>query len=240
MLRIHIDTDTKSRWALSSWSLRFRYRPDIASRSGCPPKMVDSASTAAQADGMTSKHEDSPPQEDSQAAAAVLPGHRVPAHLARRFNQICLGAMAEVLDPHDLSPIEYSVLAAVCDKPGVDQRRLGNWIGADPTSTSQMVDRLEGRGFVERRVDRADRRARLLHATRAGLGMRRRYRAALLAAQARIMASLSAEEQDTLIGLLSRIVESNDAYARPGNGRRKPKRRTDAPGNASGVGVEQG
>ena len=161
--------------------------------------------------------------------STILPAHRVPAHLARRFNQICLGAMAEVLDPEDLSPIEYAVLAAVSDRPGEDQRRLGNWIGADPTSTSQMVDRLETRKLLERRVDRADRRARMLYATPDGIAMRRRYRAMLLAAQRRVLAALSTEEQKTLMALLVRIVESNDSYARPGNGRRKPKRRADTP-----------
>jgi hypothetical protein len=28
--------------------------------------------------------------------------------------------------------------------------------------------------------------------------------------------------------MLARVIEANDAYARPGNGRRKPRRRTDS------------
>ena len=77
-----------------------------------------------------------------QPPGPVLPRHRVPAHLARRFHQICLGVSAEILDPEDLNPIEYALLAAVDDNPGIDQRGLGGRLGIDPASTSQMVDRL--------------------------------------------------------------------------------------------------
>lgn len=38
---------------------------------------------------------------------AVPQAHRVPAHLARRFHQICLGVTAEVLERETLTPIEY-------------------------------------------------------------------------------------------------------------------------------------
>ena len=38
---------------------------------------------------------------------AVPEAHRVPAHLARRFHQICLGVTAEVLERETLTPIEY-------------------------------------------------------------------------------------------------------------------------------------
>src|SRR5215813_15166903 len=82
----------------------------------------------------------------------VLPRHRVPAHLARRFHQICLGASAEILDPEDLNPIEYALLAAVDDNPGIDQRGLGGRLGIDPASTSQMVDRLARRGLLDQTV----------------------------------------------------------------------------------------
>jgi hypothetical protein len=42
-----------------------------------------------------------------------------------------------------------------------------------------------------------------------------------LAACARIVAPLTAKESGTLMDLLIRVIESNEAYARPGLGRRK-------------------
>jgi DNA-binding MarR family transcriptional regulator len=161
----------------------------------------------------------------------VPPGHRVPAHLARRFHQICLGFTAEMLEAEALTPIEYSVLAALDDHPGQDQRGLAARLGIDTASVSQMVDRLEKPGLIHRRVSLTDRRARVLRLTPAGTRLRRRLRPALLAAQERILAPLSRDERASLIDLLARVVEGNESYARPGNGRRKPKPRSLQLGN---------
>ncbi len=154
----------------------------------------------------------------------ILPRHRVPAHLARRFHQICLRASAEILEPEDLNPIEYALLAAVDDNSGIDQSSLSGRLGIDPASTSQMVERLARRGLLEQAIHPADRRARLLRPTAVGAELRARLRPGLLAAQDKVLGVLSSEEQALLLGLLARVVEGNDSYARPGNGRRKPRR----------------
>jgi hypothetical protein len=48
----------------------------------------------------------------------------------------------------------------------------------------------------------------------------------LLAAQERLLAPLAKAERAALLDMLVRVIEANDSYARPGNGRRKPRRRT--------------
>lgn len=154
----------------------------------------------------------------------VVPAHRVPAHLGRRFHQICLGAMAEVTVPAGLSPGEYGILAAIIDLPGLDQRRLAERLGIDPASAGQMIDRLETTGLLERRVHPDDRRARLLSATRSGEKLRQQLKPFALAAQERLLAPLTAREGRLFLGFLTRVVEGNESYARPGNGRRPPRR----------------
>ena len=158
---------------------------------------------------------------------AVPERHRVPTHLARRLHQICVGVSAEVIEPAGLTPGEYGGLAAVDDGPGIDQRRLAATLGIDVVSVGQMIDRLETAGWIERRMDPRDRRVRLLSATAEGSALRAGLRPAALRAQERIMAMLSREEQVLFLDLLTRIVEGNQSYARPGNGRRKPRRRVD-------------
>jgi DNA-binding MarR family transcriptional regulator len=176
------------------------------------------------------------PESRSHQPSRVLPRHRVPAHLARRFHQICLGVSAEILDPEDLNPIEYALLAAADDNPGIDQRGLSVRLGIDPASTSQMVERLGRRGLLDQTVHLADRRARLLWPTPAGIQLRARLRPELLAAQDRVLGVLSPEDQETLLVLLSTVVEGNDSYARPGNGRRKPRRAAEATATRPGGG----
>jgi DNA-binding MarR family transcriptional regulator len=150
--------------------------------------------------------------------------HRVPAHLARRFNQICIGIGDEVTRPFDLSPIEFAVIAAIVDEPTLDQRRLAARLAIDTVSTSKLLDRLEKLRLVRRRVSSDDRRSRVLSLTPRGAAVRAKIGTGFKAAHAKIMAPLSAHEQKQFLELLVRLVEGNEAYARPGNGRRKPAR----------------
>ena len=159
----------------------------------------------------------------------VLGSHRVPAHLARRFNQICIGVTAEILLKADLTPLSFGVMAAVLEAPGSGQRQLANQLGIDVVSFGQMIDLLEQKQLVKRALDPADRRARRLYVTKRGSELRRRLRPALLAAQERLLSPLSKAERATLLDMLVRVIEANDSYARPGNGRRKPRRKSDPP-----------
>jgi DNA-binding MarR family transcriptional regulator len=165
-----------------------------------------------------------PPPAERRPVGPVPPGHRVPSFLAFRFHQLCLGIMAEVLGPEGLKWGEYGALTALDAEPGIDQQGLAARLGIDKVSAGQMVDRLEGRGLVSRGPHPADRRARVLRLTPDGLALRRRLQPAALAAQDRILALLRPEERGLLVDLLARVVEGHAAYARPGNGRSRPRR----------------
>jgi DNA-binding MarR family transcriptional regulator len=155
--------------------------------------------------------------------------HRVPFPLARRFHQICATVLAEILAHEDLpAPMRYTALACIDDFAGIDQRRLAVLVGIDRTNAGQIVDELEAKGLVERRINGADRRARELYATSRGRDLRRRMRARMLAAQDRIMEPLAPKERELLIDLLTRVVEANHVHARPGAGRRPPRKRSNA------------
>lgn len=162
-------------------------------------------------------------------AHTVPPNHRVPSFLAFRFYQLCLGMMAEVLAPEGLKPAEYGALTMLDLAPGLDQQNLAARLGVDKVSVGQMMDRLERAGLLERRLDPANRRSRRLHLTPAGLLLRRRLQPAALAAQDRILAPLDPEERLVLVDMLTRLVERHGRYARPGNGRNPPRRRTAQP-----------
>ena len=166
------------------------------------------------------------PQRHSRPnKSLVLPSHRVPAHLARRFHQICLGVVAEILAPEDMTPLLWSVLATVQEAPGSGQKQAADAMGVDAVNFGQMIDVLEAKGLIERRIDPGDRRARKLHVTERGTSLRGRLRPTLLSAQERLLAPLSKAERAALLDMLVRVIEANKSYALPGNGRRKPKRK---------------
>jgi len=153
---------------------------------------------------------------------ATIPVQPTPSALARRFHQICATVVAQALAGEDLTPLQYAVLAYLYVQPDIDQNGLAARLGVDRASTSQLVDHLEKAGFVDRRVNGNDRRARLLRLTQRGTRLRERLLPVGRAAEVRILAPLKTSEREVLVALLARVVAANEAYARPGAGRRKP------------------
>ena len=167
-------------------------------------------------------------------AAHVPSSHRVPAHLARRFHQVCLGITAEVTERAGLTPVEYAMIVALEDTPAIDQGSLAVRLGIDAVSAHHLVHRLAAAGYIERRVNPEDRRARTLRLTARGQALRDRLRADALASQGRILAPLAPRERTRFLAMLTRLVEAHEAYARPGNGRRRaPPTRSPAPSRSS-------
>jgi DNA-binding MarR family transcriptional regulator len=153
---------------------------------------------------------------------------RAPFPLARRFLQICTAVVAEPLAREGLVPLDMGVLAYLNrqnGEPDIDQNGLAARLGVDRYSASLLVDRLEEKGIVARRVNGADRRGRLLRLTARGEKLYARLREPVVARQMALLASLSAKEKELFLDLLMRVVEANQALARPGAGRRKPVRR---------------
>jgi DNA-binding MarR family transcriptional regulator len=156
------------------------------------------------------------------ATSGTTPVQPTPSALARRFHLICATVVAETLAEEGLTPLQYAVLAYLYVQPDVDQNGLAARLGIDRASTSQLVDHLETSGLVDRRINGNDRRGRLLRLTARGTKLRERLQPVGRAAEARILMPLSPDERETLIALLVRVVAANEAYARPGAGRRKP------------------
>jgi MarR family transcriptional regulator, temperature-dependent positive regulator of motility len=160
----------------------------------------------------------------TKPSSRVPPSHRVPAHLARRFHQVCLGITAEVTERAGLTPVEFAVITALEDTPDIDQGNLAARLGIDAVSAHHLIHRLAAAGHVERRVNRKDRRARSLRLTARGQALRDRLRADARASQQRILAPLAQRERTLFLEMLTRLVEAHEAYARPGNGRRRAPR----------------
>jgi DNA-binding MarR family transcriptional regulator len=147
--------------------------------------------------------------------------------LARRFYQIATAVAAEVHDREKtgLLHLEFGVMVRLHDTPGLDQNSLADWMTLDRTTISTLVFRLEQQGLIERAVNGADRRARMLRLTPVGKALHDRVRPKSQAAQDHILDVLTAAERRAFVEMLDRVIEANEAYARPGAGRRRPVRK---------------
>ena len=167
------------------------------------------------------------PGPATRTGVASRPTPRHPIALARRFYQIVTAVTAEVHEHEKtgLRHLEFGVMVRLHDTPGLDQNSLADWMALDRTTISTLVFRLEQQGLIERAVNGADRRARMLRLTSKGKTLHDRVRDKTVAAQARILSVLAPAKRRSLVDLLARVIEANQAYARPGAGRRRPVRR---------------
>jgi MarR family transcriptional regulator, lower aerobic nicotinate degradation pathway regulator len=148
----------------------------------------------------------------------------VPLALARRFFQICTSASARAVAEADLTPLEFAVTAYLNQtdgEPNLDQTALAARLGVDRNTTSLLVDSLESKGLLERRISGDDRRLRLLRLTHAGESLFAEINPKAIEAQDRVLDGLDAAERNLLIDLLVRVIEANPDLARPGAGRRR-------------------
>ncbi|MCC6886991.1 MAG: MarR family transcriptional regulator [Hyphomicrobiales bacterium] len=165
---------------------------------------------------------------------AIPPVRRVPLALARRFFQVCITALAEALEGEDLTPLQYGVMAYVIGEPDIDQSGVAARLGIDRNNASLVVEQLEAKRLLTRRVNGADRRAKLLRLTPRGEKLHARVYPQAFGGQQRILSVLAPNEREMLLDLLARVIEGNRALARPGSGRR-PRRA----GRPSSAGFEE-
>jgi DNA-binding MarR family transcriptional regulator len=154
----------------------------------------------------------------------VAPVRRTLGALTRRVHQISVATTADSVAEADLTPVQYGAMACLNRKdgePGIDQIGLAARLGVDRNSASVLVDDLAAKGLIERRVNGADRRARLLQLTTKGERLFLQVRKKNLAAQARTLETLAPHERELLLDLLTRVIGANGQYAKPGAGRRK-------------------
>lgn len=160
-----------------------------------------------------------PPLVESATGAPPLARRAAP--LARRFQQVCAGIIAEALAGEELIQLEYGSLICIDIEPGMDQRRLAEAMGIDPSNASLIVERLHLMGLIERRINGADRRARELYLTPKGKKFWQRVTPKTRAANDRVLAPLAPAERELFLDFLIRVIEGNRAYALPGAGRRR-------------------
>lgn len=142
---------------------------------------------------------------DDATASPAMPEHRGFALLLVQLGMEAARQFGEQLAPLGVEPRHVGMLTRLAANEGKAQQVIGELIGLNPTQMVFLVDELEGRGFVERRRNPADRRSYALYLTPAGRDMLSKVQETGRVHQARLGASLSESEQEQLTELLRRI-----------------------------------
>ena len=146
------------------------------------------------------------PGEDARTLADELAVHRMPGHLVRRLQQVAVRLFTARTEA-DLTPVQFAAMAALRQRPGVDQATLSALIGYDRATIGGVVDRLEARGWVERRTTPEDRRQKLVTLTPAGRRAHDRAMQEVEAMQDLLVAPLSVAERREFERLCRKMLE---------------------------------
>lgn len=106
---------------------------------------------------------------------------------------------------YGLSPAAWRVMAHVGELQPVTAKQVGQRAAIDSVNLSRALGQLDALGYIERRIDTADRRRIILQLTRAGQAVYDAVAPLTVAAERRLLAALSAREQATLRELTRRV-----------------------------------
>ena len=151
---------------------------------------------------------------NKQAAVTMDAVYTKPGYLFRRMQQIAVAIFVEECRAYDLTPVQYAALVAIRTHPGIDATRLSAVIAFDRSTLGSVIERLEAKLYIERTPTRADKRVKLLHLTKAGAALLRDIMPAVDRAQARMLQPLKPADRETLLALLTQLVDLNNEASR--------------------------
>lgn len=141
-----------------------------------------------------------------------------PGHLARRLQQAHY-LLWNVMVSEEITSPQFAVLNALVDEPGLDQRTVGERVGLDRSTMSEVVSRLGRRGLLDKVRDPQDGRRFLLRLTDDGARTHRRLMVRTARMNQMFLAPLSAREQEVFFDLIRRVADAAEELRTPAEAR---------------------
>ena len=129
-----------------------------------------------------------------------------PGHLIRRAQQLAVAQFNIACAAHDLTPVQFGVLAVLSQEAGIDQLRLAQRLALDAATTGSVIKRLESKAYLLRTVNAKDKRSKHLHISDTGRAALGRVTPLANDAQHSILSALDVQEQQDFMRLLSKLV----------------------------------
>ena len=132
--------------------------------------------------------------------------HHMPGHQIRRLQQLAVALFVKALQPRDITPVQYAVLATLAQCSPISQATLSGLIAYDRATIGGVVDRLAAKGWVDRTLDADDRRLRMLALNKAGARLLKTIRPRVEQVQDELLAPLSEAERRNFEALCLKLL----------------------------------
>jgi len=142
--------------------------------------------------------------------------YNMAGHLIRRLNQITASVFQNRMHEHgvDLTSVQFAALSAINAYPAIDQATLAGVIAYDRATITGVLDRLEAKGFVARKVSQRDRRLKEIFVTDLGKEVLTTTIPTVRALQNEILGGLTVEERETFIRLARKAADAGNLLSR--------------------------
>lgn len=133
---------------------------------------------------------------------------KTPGHLIRRLHQTSCQIFQTKMQEagYDLTPVQFATLQSLHENTGVEQAQIAQDIGYDRATIGGVIDRLEQKGYVLRKVSPKDRRAREVSLSDKGAELMETASPIVENLQKEILTNLNNEESDQLISLMKKAL----------------------------------
>ncbi len=166
-------------------------RPDDAAGSAGRP-----GATAEVSGGTSPPASETPPF--GQAVGFLL--SQLGFETARRFGDL----MSEV----ELEPRQFALLRSIAAQEGRSQNEVADTLRIPPSTMVSVIDYLEDRGLVERRLHPTDRRSRVLYMTSEGKKLLDRATSLAMGLETTICEGITSSEREQLLTMLMHVADN--------------------------------
>lgn len=132
----------------------------------------------------------------------------LPYRLSILSNRVSRAIAARYAKTFDLTIPEWRIIAVLGRKPGLTAKEVAEATEMDKVAVSRAVARLTTAKRIAARADAQDARRQMLALTREGESVHARIAPIALAAEEKLLSSLSTRDRDQLDDLLDRLLEA--------------------------------
>lgn len=127
-----------------------------------------------------------------------------------------IGAIARALDSIsniefkelDLTKGQYLYVIRICENPGIIQEKVAELLKVNRTTASRAIQKLETKGFIEKRIDQGNKKNKLLFPTNKSLDIYPFLKREGEYSNERALDGFSSEEVDSIHHLLTRVLQN--------------------------------
>ena len=114
------------------------------------------------------------------------------------------------MEKYDIRPSQYAVLVLIRSNPGLTQSAVSVTLGIQKANFVSVMDRLEERGFTERRKVSGDRRSSAIFLTRAGEVFVKKLEASHAQLEAKLALRLGTRRNQQLLDMLHEFATASE------------------------------